>query len=116
VTTSAGPFDVVAVETNWILDVTLHQDNDSEELLLQAQHGVVQILLPSICIAESVTAFAVLATILTASRANRCRKFVSHDADFQADGVLTYMRTEGLEYFPSAYPIVGPLRGHMPAR
>ena len=51
------PFDVVAVETNWVLDVTLHQDEGSEELLTQAEHGVVQLFLPSICIAESIKRF-----------------------------------------------------------
>lgn len=36
------PLDVVAVETNWVLDVTLHQDEGAEELLTQTEHGVVQ--------------------------------------------------------------------------
>lgn len=199
------PLDVVAVETNWVLDVALHQDQGSEELLLQAQHGIVQLLLPSICIAESIKRFesirqswtdlerntrkitremmrspqlhfveerlasaadalteasdvaerefwrvlevvtqvtrliepqpstvaltaeirtflklepadaSVLATVLTARRAEMCRKFISRDTDFQPDDVLAYMRNETLDYFDSVYPIVGPLRQFMPA-
>jgi len=198
------PFDVVAVETNWVLDVTLHQDEGSEELLTQAEHGVVQLFLPSICIAESIKRFesirqswvdlerglkkaareimrspqlrfgeepfalaaealteisglaerefwrvleritrmarliepqpetvartadirtfldlepadaSVLATVITARNADVVKKFMSRDGDFQAEDVLGYMRSEGLEYFASAYPIVGPLRRHMP--
>jgi hypothetical protein len=200
------PFDVVAVETNWLLDVTLHQDQGSEELLAQAAHGVVRLLMPSICIAESIKRFesmrqgwidlergikkaareitrsprlrfaeerlasattaltevsgiaeqefwrvlegvtrttqlieprpetvaltgnirtfldlepadaSVLATIVTARNADMCRKFMSRDTDFQTEGVSAYMGTQGLEYFDSAYPIVGPLRRHMPAQ
>ena len=50
---SAGaPFDGVAVEANWLLDVALRQDEGSEELLAPAKQGIVQLLLPSICIAE----------------------------------------------------------------
>jgi hypothetical protein len=198
------PFDVIAVETNWVLDVTLHQDEGSEELLAQAEHGIVQLFLPSICIAESIKRFesirqswadlerglkkvtreimrspqlrfaeqgftsatealteisglaerefwrvleritrmarliepqpetvartadirtfldlepqdaSVLATVITARKADVVKKFMSRDGDFQAEDVLGYMRGEGLEYFPSAYPIVGPLRRHMP--
>jgi predicted nucleic acid-binding protein len=204
VSAQARPFDIVAVETNWVLDVALHQDEGSEELLTQAQQGVVQLLLPSICIAEAIKRFesirqswidlersirntvreimrssqlrfaearlvpaietltevsaiaerefwrvlelvtgltqliepqpatvgltadirsflnlqppdaSVLATIVTSSRAGTCRKFMSRDSDFRTDDVLAYMRDEGLEYFDSAYPIVGPLRQHMP--
>jgi hypothetical protein len=51
------PPDVVAVETNWILDVSLHQDQGSEELLQQAERGLVQLLVPSFCIAESIKRF-----------------------------------------------------------
>ena len=51
------PHDVVAVETNWILDVTLHQDQGSEELLQQAELGLVDVLVPSFCVAESVKRF-----------------------------------------------------------
>src|SRR4030095_3982578 len=53
----ARPFDIVAVDTKWVLDVALHQDEGSEELLTQAQQGVVQLLLPSICIAEAIKRF-----------------------------------------------------------
>jgi predicted nucleic acid-binding protein len=204
---SAGaPFDVVAVETNWLIDVALHQDEGSEELLAQAEHGIVQLLLPSICIAESIKRFEsiqqdwvrleqdirktlreimrsqhlpfaegrltpatealtevsgaaetefwrvlervtrvtrliepqaetvaltadirtflnlqpadafVLATIVTARRADICRKFMSRDSDFLADEVSAYLRAQGVEFFESAYPIVGPLRQHMPPR
>ena len=52
-----GPLDAVAVETNWVLDVTLHQDQGSEELLRQAELGLVRVFLPSFCVAESIKRF-----------------------------------------------------------
>lgn len=203
--TGERPFDVVAAETTWVLDVALHQNEGSEELLAQAERGIVQLLLPSICIAESIKRFesmrqswidlernitkaareiirsphlryvqerlesataaltevsgvaerefwrvlehvtrtakliepqpetvaltadirtfldleppdaSVLATVVTARRADKCRKFISRDTDFQTEGVVAYMGSEGLEYFDTAYPIVGPLRHHMPS-
>lgn len=55
--TAARPIDIVAVETTWVLDVALHQDEGSEELLAQAERGIVQLFLPSICVAESIKRF-----------------------------------------------------------
>lgn len=197
------PPDVLAVESNWILDIALHQDEASERLLAQAQQGLVELLLPSFCIAESIKRFgairqkwteleqqiktttreirrspplsfsverlvsatdalaevadvaesefwrvieqitratvlleattevvvltaevrtlleldaadaAVLATVVTARRADRCRKFMSRDRDFRSEAVLTYMAGEALEFFDSPNPIVGPLRSRM---
>lgn len=201
---SAGPpFDAVAVETNWLLDIALHQDAGSEELLAQASRGIVAIYVPSICIAESIKRFeamrrawaelereikktrretersrhlfcaeqrlvaatealaevsdvaeaefwsvlenvmrvtkligpdvgivgltaeirtflklepvdaSVLATVVAARRAGLIHKFVSRDNDFGAAEVLAYLGEEGVQFFDSAYPIVGPLRQHM---
>lgn len=47
----------VVVETNWVLDVTLHQNEASEDLLRFARAGHVELLLPSFCIAEAVKNF-----------------------------------------------------------
>lgn len=46
--------DEVIVETNWILDVALHEDESSETLFTYVVAGHLPLLLPSFCIAESV--------------------------------------------------------------
>jgi hypothetical protein len=42
-----APPDILAVESNWILDVALHQEEASEVLLAQTEQGLIQLLLPS---------------------------------------------------------------------
>ena len=53
---------------------------------------------------------AVLADVVLARASGTCRKFMSRDEDFQADAVITFMAREGIEFFESPFPIVGPLR------
>lgn len=49
--------DILAVKTNWILDVALHQEEASDVLLAQTEQDLIQLLLPSFCIAESIKTF-----------------------------------------------------------
>jgi predicted nucleic acid-binding protein len=46
----------VAVETNWIIDVALQRDAGSQRMWNLAQEGRLTILVPSVCLAESVKA------------------------------------------------------------
>jgi predicted nucleic acid-binding protein len=59
---------------------------------------------------------SVLATVVAARRADRCRKFMSRDHDFRSEAVRTYLASEGLEFLDSPNPIVGPLRSRMRPR
>ena len=48
--------DEVIVETNWILDVTFHEDAASEALFEYAVAEHLLLLLPSFCVAEAIKA------------------------------------------------------------
>lgn len=52
---------------------------------------------------------AVLAAVTEARRTSRCSKFMSRDSVFGDQGPLGWLKVEGIEYFPSAAPIVGPI-------
>jgi predicted nucleic acid-binding protein len=57
VASSSGPTDYsVIVETNWVLDVALRQDESAEALLALAREARITILLPSFCVTESIKA------------------------------------------------------------
>ncbi len=193
----------VAVETNWILDVALHQDQASEELLTYTEQRHVRLFLPSFCIAEAIKAFesrrqdwedlerriragrreilrssslqfpdgalgaaadvlaqvadvaeqefwrmleriaavtdlleptpelvaltadlrqfldlepadaAILAHVVIARRADVCRSFMSRDEHFRNDVTRAWMTREGIEFFDSPYPVIGPIRARL---
>lgn len=191
----------VIVETNWVVDVALQQEEASVELFDQAQAGHVRLFVPTFCIAEatknvelkqaelrriladqlprlrhelsrspvtrdsgvpidqlivalaaahdSMTAAfwprlreivglvtllhprpetidltatvydslklspadaSVLASVILASREHTCRAFMSRDADFSQTAVKEHLAAEGIQFYGSALPIVGPLR------
>lgn len=54
---------------------------------------------------------AVLATVVSLKSAGVCTTFMSRDKEaFASESTRTYMGTEGVTYYDSASPIVGPLR------
>ena len=192
--------DEIIVETNWVLDVALHQDEASGTLFEYARAGYAQLFLPSFCVAEAIKAvetkqsfwhslatrlaetravvirsttltpltepleqaeFAlaqigdsaerefwgtleqitavtrlveptsetvrltaqfrdlfnvspadstVLATVAEVRRAGLCSRFMSRDAVFEGPGPGGWLEREGIEYYRSAAPVVGPIR------
>jgi len=110
--------DEIIVETNWVLDVALHQDEASGTLFEYARAGYAQLFLPSFCVAEAIKAVetkqslrltaqfrdlfnvspadsTVLATVAEVRRAGLCSRFMSRDAVFEGPGPGGWPEREG---------------------